>query len=807
MKYDLSSFSNLNQAEAAFLANSAPRHTARGREEDALLLYANINHPNTFAGEGFQKVLEGMASQFYRTSGSVTLALRSAMEFANALLVKENRALADGEVRKTAGILMAVIHHDTWFFTQAGPAQFLLVQAGKSQLFFDAELEARGLGLAESPDMRFFQSDLTSGDVLLLSQSFPAAWAGAEGLPAEPLQLWRALNDLRAASDPAAVVQITAGEGAIRQEALVPAGETEASSSFEGQPQNTPEPRDETASLPAEPVEQPSGQTLEPDSQETASSAAAETSLVRGLFGNIPVMPEEPLSEAAPKPQTAESAETHQTEIPPIETPAAEIQPDFPPPAGTPPNEIGITTPGGASSAAVEPDPLSEANKGKPTEWQKVRTETLRGVANGAGWLNKVIEKAGTRLKPQSAMNGVASSPLSNVTKLIIAILVPLLIVAAATAIYLTQGQADQYNYLIAQANAAADNAALMPSVETQREGWNQTLLWLNQASAYRQTAEIQALRARAQNALDVLDGAVRLVYQPAFASSPSQDLTITKIIPLNNDLYILDGNSGRVLHFTLTNSGYNADASFQCGAGITEGGVNVGALVGMVAIPINNPAKAPILAIDSKGTILLCAVSKPSTGVALIPPDSGWGKIQDITFDSGRLMVLDPENNALWIYRGFSSLFNQPPDSYFGNLPVKLQSAVGLAVGGDELFLLYADSHTSHCVASNVSGEIECQDPYLFHDGRAGVPAADFSQLKFDRLAYSPPPDPSIYYLDGARKELYQFSLQLNLNRVLRAGGEGFSLPSGTANAFAVSPNRMVFLAFGNQLFYAILP
>ena len=807
MKYDLSSFSNLNQAEAAFLANSAPRHTARGREEDALLLYANINHPNTFAGEGFQKVLEGMASQFYRTSGSVTLALRSAMEFANALLVKENRTLAEGEARKTSGVLMAVIHHDAWFFAQAGPAQFLLVQDGKSQLFFDAELEARGLGLAESTAMRFFQSDLASGDVLLFSQSFPAVWSGAEGLPAEPLQLWSALNDLKEASDPAAVVQITAGEGTMRHAALVLARGPVALSSFEGQPQSTPEPRNKTALLPAEPVEQPSGQTSEPDSNEKASSASAETSLVRKLFGTIPVRPEEPLSEAAPEPQIAELADTSQTEIPPIEPSAAEIQPDFPPPAGIPPNEISSAAPGGAPSAAVEPDPLSEANKGKPTEWQKVRTETLRGVGNAAGWLNKVTEKAGTRLKPQSAMNGEVSSPLSNATKMIIAILVPLLIVAAATAIYLTQGQADQYNYLIAQANAAADNAALMPSVETQREGWNQTLLWLNQASAYRQTAEIQSLRARAQNALDVLDGAVRLVYKPAFASSQSQDLTITKIIPLNNDLYILDGNGGRVLHFTLTNSGYAADAGFQCGAGVTEGGVNVGALVGMAAIPINNPAKAPILAIDSKGNILLCAVSKPPTGVALIPPDSGWGKIQDVTFDSGRLMVLDTENNALWIYRGFSSLFNQPPDSYFGNLPVKLQSAVGLAVGGDELFLLYADNHTSHCVASNVSGEIECQDPYLFHDGRAGVPAADFSQLKFDRLAYSPPPDPSIYYLDGSRKELYQFSLQLNLNRVLRAGGEGFSLPSEAANAFAVSPSRTVFLAFGNQLFYAILP
>ena len=60
---------------------------------------------------------------------------------------------------------------------------------------------------------------------------------------------------------------------------------------------------------------------------------------------------------------------------------------------------------------------------------------------------------------------------------------------------------------------------------------------------------------------------------------------------------------------------------------------------------------------------------------------------------------------------------------------------------------------------------------------------------------------------LDPATAELYQFSLRLNLNQVLRSGLNDGSLPTAKATAFAVAANRQVFLAFGNSVYYAILP
>jgi hypothetical protein len=80
-------------------------------------------------------------------------------------------------------------------------------------------------------------------------------------------------------------------------------------------------------------------------------------------------------------------------------------------------------------------------------------------------------------------------------------------------------------------------------------------------------------------------------------------------------------------------------------------------------------------------------------------------------------------------------------------------------------------------------------------------------ARLEFNQMAYSPPPDPSIYFLEPETAELYQFSLRLNLNQVLRPGLSDGSLPTARATSFAVAANRQVFLAFGNAVYYAILP
>jgi hypothetical protein len=378
--------------------------------------------------------------------------------------------------------------------------------------------------------------------------------------------------------------------------------------------------------------------------------------------------------------------------------------------------------------------------------------------------------------------------------------------VGLTTFIYLSQGQGNEYSYFLAQAEASANNAALMQTDELKREVWNQTIEWLDKAAAYQKSEEVNALYLRARLALDELDGAKRLIYKPAFAAGLFPDMSVSNIISLNRDLYLLDKTSGEVRHLTLQSQGYSLDEAFRCGPGSING-VQVGKLVDMLAIPINNPAKAPILAIDAAGTLLYCAVGSNPTAAILLPPDGGWRELKSIAFDSGKLLVLDSAANAIWIYRGFSSNFDQVPVSYFDAMPVKLQDAIDLAVNGDELFLLHADGHSSHCLASQISGLVTCEDPYPYQSALGGGAGVDLASLKFNQMAYSPPPDPSIYFLEPETAELYQFSLRLNLNQVLRPRLSDGSLPTGRATSFAVAANRQVFLAFGNAVYYAILP
>jgi hypothetical protein len=378
--------------------------------------------------------------------------------------------------------------------------------------------------------------------------------------------------------------------------------------------------------------------------------------------------------------------------------------------------------------------------------------------------------------------------------------------VGLSTFIYFSRGQGNEYNYFLAQAEASANNAVLMQTDDLKREAWSQTVEWLDKAAAYQESDEVNALYLRARLALDELDGAKRLIYKPAFAAGLFPDMSVTNIISLNRDLYLLDQNSGEVRHLTLQSQGYSLDEAFRCGPG-SFGGLEVGKLVDMLAVSINNPAKAPILGIDAAGNLLYCAVGSSPTAASLLPPDGGWQDLKSIAFDSGRLLVLDSAANAIWIYRGFSSNFDQVPVSYFDDMPVKLQEAIDLAVSGDELFLLHADGHSSHCLASQISGSINCEDPYPYQNVLGGGAGVDFESLKFSQVSYSPPPDPSIYFLAPDAAELYQFSLRLNLNQVLRSGLNDGSLPTGRATAFAVAANRQVFLAFGNAVYYAVLP
>jgi hypothetical protein len=67
--------------------------------------------------------------------------------------------------------------------------------------------------------------------------------------------------------------------------------------------------------------------------------------------------------------------------------------------------------------------------------------------------------------------------------------------------------------------------------------------------------------------------------------------------------------------------------------------------------------------------------------------------------------------------------------------------------------------------------------------------------------------PNASIFLLDSVGQSIYQFSYQLNLERVLRAlYNKSYPVPATAPSGFGITPESDIFLAFDNRLFIAPL-
>lgn len=764
MKFNLTIFQP-DGKRASLLGFDGPKQRARGRETDQLLFFLT---PKGTSDPGVD--LEELSNTFFKTSGSVTNAIRVFVDGLNRSFLQKNHHFDQPESWQTASLSVGVIHQDTLFLAQVGASEMLVLSEGIIESFFDETLDQRGLGVATVTNPRYFQHSIKGNETLVFSMPIEEESVDDRSLLVGELTLRSEENQ------PLGIVQINEGSGQITVCGL----ETFDLVSLL--------PSDSVTTAEEEKSEQPLvvpslEQKLE---EEDHQDAGYESCLAEDLFGQSVLYTETVEEEVIEKLEVDEQAA--EPELIDDETEPFQVEPEKDEPI----------------------EEISKKNEREKPDFGIIKEKALRGVAAGAGWLRKVEDKAertasaGKTAEESETIGNVKE--LSALTKALIAIVVPLIIVAVAALIFFNRGEDNEYAYYLAQAQASVNNAALMQTEELQREGWEQALVFLDKAESFQETDEINRLRLQAQTALDELDGARRLQYVPAFASNLHPGLDIAAIVSLNNDLYLLDQASGSVKYLNLYTNGYQMDSEFVCGPG-TYDGVQVGELVDLINIPLNNPAKAPVMAIDGAGNLLYCSPGSNPAAVHLPTPEIGWSDLKRMVFDSNRLYILDPGNKALWIYRGFTSNFSNAPVAYFDEELLELADAVDFEVEGEELFLLHADGRSSYCLASFVSGLTTCDDPYPYQDAGTSGTNVDFATLKFEQLAYSPPPDPSIYYLEADKAELYQFSLRLNLNKVLRSGLKAGTLPDGGASAFYVSPDRKVFMAFGSQLYYAVLP
>jgi len=313
-------------------------------------------------------------------------------------------------------------------------------------------------------------------------------------------------------------------------------------------------------------------------------------------------------------------------------------------------------------------------------------------------------------------------------------------------------------------------------------------------------------MRVEVRNALDELDFVQRVKYESAIIKGLPVTSNIIRMAAVADDLYLLDQTSASVMRASLTDQGYDLDYTFQCAPG-TYGEVAVDSIIDIAAWPPGYEPAATLLAIDGAGNVLYCAPNESPIAVHLAKPEKAeaWGNITHSALDQGNFYVLDPFSNGVWFY--YRENFSEQPTLFFDEDIPPMQDVIDLLVDRDDLYLLQSDGAMMICGRETLTvAPTHCSiQSYMDRrPGRENLPL--IPPVPFLQVLSIPPPDPSLYLLEPGSHAFYHFSLR-NLAFQKQYLPEQ-PLPARNASAFAINhTRRFLYLALGNQVFYAAMP
>lgn len=729
-----------------------PKRSARGRESDALLVYLALS--GQVSAEEYAEWTERLSYRFYRTSGSVTHALKSAIEELNQTLLKRNLASSGKRVSSIGRLVLGVLRGAQLVLAQSGPTHtFHLHRQGMSH-YHDPQLGGRGLGLTQNAQIYLSQLTLQAGDLLISTVALPGGWGEmlqSESRSITPEALRRRL--LSGGGDVNAVLmQVQTGQGRVH---LLRVGQ-EAMAVGPAQP----EPAVQGPLPEAGPISPPS-----PSPEISATASASPPS--------------------AMKPERGKLTES-QSSSPPI-----------------------------AAGPFVRPRMEGEIPELiRPPS--KRRRAIYRGAAlaigKGRRWSDRLkagLQRFLPRLLPAKEGGEVA---LPSSFMALMAIITPVVVVTLAAIIYFRYGTLVQYQEHMQMAVTALQHGDRAGEVAEARRLWESALYYVERAEQSRRTPDSALVRQQAQSRLDALDSIIRLDFRKALVTSLDKSIQVSRMAATETDLYLLDSKRGRIIRAFLTHQGYEIDPMFRCEAG-TYDGQAVGPLIDLAGLPRINAHRATVVGMDARGNLLYCAPEIEPHPLTLAMPERGWKVLTGFTLDTDykNLYVLDAPAGAVWIYGGKNLDFSSLPFLFFDvQVPKNMDQAIDLAVNGDDLYLLFRDGHVTACTLSRLDVQpTRCRDPLIMIDNRLQHQSGPtLSDAIFTSLMFASPPDPSLYFLEPNTQAIYRFSPRsegLLLQGQFRADSTLVKTAFTTqASALAISPSRALFLCVGNQVYYA---
>ncbi len=791
---------NQSQPELAGLFTAvAPRASSRIRSEDLLVMLLSLTGSENFPAAEQEDLFQSLVKTYFKSTGTVTSGMRSVAEQLNTFLLERNLRNAREGVQTVGVLNLAVFHHESLYLVHVGQTHSYVMTREHVQDFCDPYTAGRGTGVSRTINLRYFQEQVQPGDVLVLSANPPAGWTPAALVNSTQLTLDHLRRRLLSHSGPdleAAVVQLQKGKGQIHRLRLrtsLPVTQSSAP---------LPEPAGnsllDTEEMPEAPAVRQRPSRPAPVRPAPQPPAAVE-----------PVEAVKPLQEdagaAAPAGVFIGGEPQAQPESHPVERRATRR-----PKPAKPPAQPAASTPAATPATPAPSAKPARPKKAGPTLRQRLATLWLAG--------RRVRQKSSqnsqtllTRLMPGTTTELPSVSPAA---LLFIAILVPLLVTAVAGTVYFRRGLGEEQQIYMVQAQQFAAQAAKDKDASLQRNDWNQALTFVEKAEVYGRTDESRALHKQAQQAVDNIDGVIRLSMLPTIEGNFASAINITRMVATDTDVYLLDSTQGRVLRMFVTGQGYQVDPQFNCGQGPAGGGIIVGPLIDITAIPPDAPNKATLLAIDASGNILYCTPGDAPLSKMLPKPQGYWGTISGITFSGRSLYVMDSKLSAVWIFKSDATLgFGDAPTLFFGKDVPAIGDVIDMSVYSDDLYMLHQDGEMTRCTYSNFdSSPTRCITPFPYMDERPGSDPRPikFSNTQFTQMLIAQPY--SVYIMDVKKPAMYHFSLSMGLQQVLVPDQNGdYLLPTTLPTAFAVMPDlsasRRAFIAYGNQVFYAPLP
>ncbi len=782
----------LHQPDLPGILVSPPlKKGSHGRDGDLVILFLSLNGHNPYTPEELTAMQQRAAQVYYKSSGSLTAGMRAAADVCNNQLMERNLKNARDEGSQAiARMNIGVLREDVLFLAVAGPTHALLLGDSEVQDFYDPQ-SGRGLGTGTSTNLRYFQAQVKPGEVLVFSPEPPEVWtssvlSGSAGLTLEHLR--RRLLNGTGPNLQAVVFKFQNGSGevhALRHRSTTP--------------------------QPAAPMARPAtGETDNPDAPASYLSEAPVQTAPESKPAVIPPLPVPAARRAPTRPAPLPSVE-ESSPLPPAHAARRRRGPvaAAPLPAAPEPEGVDLQV---SQAAALEAARLArqrrlERKQKAATVWNGWKSFTAR---TGQAWRSLWVRLAPQRTSTPGLPGTAPQVRVSPALLVFIAIAIPLVVVAVAMTVYLQTGRGEQRSVAFQQAVLYASQATTEKDPVLQRKSWDQVLIWLDKTEQYGITDDSRALRARAQKGVDSGDAVVRLDFQPVNHVGFAQGVHITRMVTNNNDLYLLDSSNGSVMRLFQTAQGYQLDTLFNCGAG-PSGSIYVGPLIDIAAMPPVNPYNATLAAIDGNGNLMYCIPGTNAVSRSLAPPNVGWGNIRAMTLSQDSLYLLDVLGNAVWQYSANDLNFSDRPHLYSETFNLTLANVVDMAFYEDNIYFLRSDGHLVQCAISNIPDiPTRCADPAAFNDPRSGrdhkpnlMPDTLFSQILTINA-----PDPSLFLLDPSHASIYRFSVALNFQDQVRPSSTtNPALPRSEPTAFTITPRRIAFLAYDNQVYMAQMP